>query len=352
MKYLKLSITLLFLLTLSMSLKAQPKKETAEIKRIWDRAAHNAFTDINFLKNNLYIVFREGDGHIPNKDNTGNGKIRILSSPDGDYWESAGLIELEGVDLRDPKISITPKKKMMIVMGGSVYDQQKLTSISTYVSFSDASGKKFSTPEKMEIDEKIRSDYDWLWRVTWHKKIGYGVVYQANVDGEAGKTKAFLVKTTKGIAYELVTELNVEGSPNESTIRFMSGSKMVILMRRGGGDKLGMIGTSKAPYTDWEWEKLNFQLGGPDFEIVPIDKLLVGTRMHDENGAYTALLMGKISEPFKEVMRFPSGGDTSYPGLLSYGGYVWFSYYSSHEGKASIYYTRIPYANLNNLGND
>lgn len=352
MKYLKLLTPLLFLTFLSLNLEAQEKEETVEIKKIWDRAKHNAFTDINFLKGNLYIVFREGDGHIPNKDNTGNGKIRILRSPDGDFWESAGLIELEGVDLRDPKISVTPKKKMMIVMGGSEYDQQKLMARSTYVSFSDASGKKFSTPEKVEIDEKIRSDFDWLWRVTWHDKTGYGVVYQSNVDGEAGKSKAFLVKTSKGIEYELVTELKVDGRPNEATIRFMSGSIMAILIRREGGDKLGMIGTSKAPYTDWKWEKLDFRLGGPNFEIVPIDKLLIGTRIYTDDGPYTALMMGKIGEPFKEVMKLPSGGDNSYPGLFSIGGYVWFSYYSSHEGKASIYYTRIPYANLNNLGND
>ncbi len=121
---------------------------------------------------------------------------------------------------------------------------------------------------------------------------------------------------------------------------------MMIIARRDGDDQMGMLGTSKPPYTDWSWEKLDFKLGGPDFEVVPINKILIGTRVYSEEGPYTALLLGKKNEKFKEVRRLPSGGDTSYPGMFSIGGYVWLSYYSSHEGKASIYYTRIPYSEL------
>ena len=37
----------------------------------------------------------------------------------------------------------------------------------------------------------------------------------------------------------------------------------------------------------------------------------------------------------------PSGGDTSYPGFVWWGDLLWVSYYSSHEGKASIYLARV-----------
>ena len=85
----------------------------------------------------------------------------------------------------------------------------------------------------------------------------------------------------------------------------------------------------------------------PNFEFIPINKVLIATRLNNEDGSYTGLLLGKKGEEFKEVMRLPSGGDTSYAGMFSIGGYIWMSYYSSHEGKASIYYARIPYKELN-----
>lgn len=322
------------------------KDEPIGVKRIWDLGGHNAFPDITYFKGRLFIVFREGDAHIPNKDNTGNGKIRVISSLDGEYWENTGLIELKGVDLRDPKITVTPKKKMMIIMGGSVYEEQELKSISSYVSFSDPTGKNFSSPEPIELDPQIKSDFDWLWRVTWHDKEGYGVLYQSNVDGEEGKTKAYLVKTKKGTEYELVTEMDIEGNPNEATIRFPGGAEMLMLVRRGGEDQKGMLGRSTPPYKDWEWQKLDFDLGGPNLEIIPIDKLLIGTRIKGPDGPYTALLLGKEGEEFKEVMKMPSSGDTGYPGMMSLAGYIWLTYYSSHEGKASIYYIRIPFSEL------
>jgi hypothetical protein len=331
---------------LSLFTQAQVKDETMDIRRIWDRGNHNAFTDIAFFKNKLYVVFREGEGHIPNEDNTGNGIIRVLTSVDGEFWESSVVIKLDGIDLRDPKISVTPKNRLMIIMGGSTYDHQELKSINTYVAMSDPGGARFSDPEPVTLDETIKSDFDWIWRVTWYDKVGYGVLYQSFAGDEKDKTKAYLVKTTKGSEYEVVTELDIDGNPSESTVRFLSGGEMSILVRRDGEDQMGMLGTSKAPYSEWNWRKLDFRVGGPNFEVIPINKILIGTRVYSPEGNYTALLLGKKDEEFKEVMRLPSGGDNSYVGMFTIAGYVWLSYYSSHEGKASIYYARIPYSKL------
>ena len=42
-----------------------------------------------------------------------------------------------------------------------------------------------------------------------------------------------------------------------------------------------------------------------------------------------------------ECLTFPSGGDCSYPGLVWKDGVLHVSYYSSHEGKTSIYFARV-----------
>jgi hypothetical protein len=40
-------------------------------------------------------------------------------------------------------------------------------------------------------------------------------------------------------------------------------------------------------------------------------------------------------------LQLPSGGDTSYPGLVWHDDFLWVSYYSSHEGKAKIYLAKL-----------
>ncbi|HLF34690.1 MAG TPA: hypothetical protein VI583_10645 [Cyclobacteriaceae bacterium] len=44
---------------------------------------------------------------------------------------------------------------------------------------------------------------------------------------------------------------------------------------------------------------------------------------------------------FKPMLTLPSGGDCSYPGMIIHKKILWMSYYSTHEGKTSIYLARI-----------
>ncbi len=41
------------------------------------------------------------------------------------------------------------------------------------------------------------------------------------------------------------------------------------------------------------------------------------------------------------ILTLPSGGDTSYPGLVWHDGLLWVSYYASHEGKTSIFLAKV-----------
>ena len=312
------------------------------VTKIWDSAPHNAFTDMIRYKGKYFCTFREGTGHIPAKDGTGDGKIRILVSTDGDTWESAALIAKEGFDLRDAKLSITPDGRLMVVMGGSIYEQAVLKGRMPHVSFSDKKGEKFSDPKPLLIDSDIRSNNDWLWRVTWYKKTGYGVVYQPG--------GAYLVKTTNGINYQLVTKLDVNGSPNEATVDFSKSGDMRIIIRRESDDRNGWLGFSSTPYIDWKWTDLGIRLGGPHMITLPNGKTLIGSRTyvtenfvnHSHTSLYGLDRQGKTTL----LLTFPSGGDTSYPGFVVKGKELWVSYYSGHEGRTSIYLAKLKYKNL------
>jgi hypothetical protein len=301
---------------------------------IWNEAPHCAFTDLARFKGSFYCTFRAGTGHVPGRSGA-NGIIRVIASADGEDWESVALLRDEGVDLRDPKISITPDGRLMLTIGGSFYRQGKRLKCEPRVAFSDADGRDFSSPQPALIDESTRTEHDWLWRVTWHDGLAWGVVYHAS-RAAAGPGHR-LVRSRDGIAYEHVVTLDMDGFPNETTLRFAADDEMIALVRREGEDRTGRLGRSRPPYEEWNWSDVGIRLGGPDFLILPGGELIAGSRLYLETGAKTALFCVNESDRLRELFRLPSGGDTSYPGLVVHEGKLWISYYSSHEGRTAIY---------------
>jgi hypothetical protein len=65
--------------------------------------------------------------------------------------------------------------------------------------------------------------------------------------------------------------------------------------------------------------------------------------------AHRLELDGGVKKPrdagkLQEALKLPSGGDTSYAGLVWHAVLLWVSYYSSHEGKSAIYLARVKVA--------
>ena len=129
---------------------------------------------------------------------------------------------------------------------------------------------------------------------------------------------------------------------NEATVRFSPSGEMFIYLRREEHGKEGLLLKSDFPYKEHAWVNLEHRLGGPNFIFVPdTEKLVLGTRLYYESGAKTGLFLSDYHGKHKLITEFPSGGDTSYPGLIWHDEFLWVSYYSSHEGKTSIYLAKI-----------
>jgi len=310
--------------------------QEVEVLKIWDKAPHNAFTDLIRFRSSFYCAFREAPGHVP-REEADNGRIRILRSEDGIVWESAALLSSGKYDLRDPKLSVAPGKKLMVTMGGSYYVNGKIIGLMPHVAFSD-DGKKFTDPFPAIVDEEIRTPNDWIWRVTWNDGMGYGVVYQSRTEGN--KTKVRLLQTVDGIAYSQLSDLALDSLPNESTIRFDKDDNMLILIRREGG-AFGLLGESVFPYTDWKWTNLGYRLGGPNFLVLKNSLLCMATRLYSPGGNKTVVNVTARNGKILKQIELPSGNDTSYPGMLIYRKMLWITYYSGHEGKTSVYLAKI-----------
>ncbi len=101
------------------------------VQKIWNAGPHNAFTDLIRFQDRWWCTFREATAHVG-----GNGKSRVLESTDGLEWKPAALVEEDGIDLRDPKLSITPDGRLMMIMGGSIYEGKTLKGRQPRVAFS------------------------------------------------------------------------------------------------------------------------------------------------------------------------------------------------------------------------
>ena len=297
------------------------KPELVSVKKIWHGAKHNAFTDLTRFHDQWFCTFRESEAHVG-----GNGKIQVLTSTDGEKWTSAALLAEDGIDLRDPKFSITPDNRLMLVLGGSVYEGKKLKERQSRVAFSD-DGHKWTAPQR------VLEKGDWLWRVTWYRGRAYGISYNNGIK---------LVESKDGIDFKTLTTLDVPGQPNEATLRFMDNADCVALVRREAEDKQAWIGISKAPYKNWKWQPAGMQIGGPNFIVLGGYDMFASGRQYGATWADSKTFFGHMDlKSVKSELVLPSGGDCSYAGMAWYDDLIWMSYYSSHEGPTDIYLAKI-----------
>lgn len=311
-----------------------PWPELRAVRKIWAAAPHNAFTDLARHQDTWYCVFREGSGHIPGT----NGVIRVLRSADGEVWASVARIAETGVDLRDPKLSVMPDGRLMLLMGGSVYAGQEsaqdraFASARTRVAFSN-DGNTWSRPQPVSVEG------EWLWRVTWHGETGYGFGYTFLVP--AKDVSLTLWRTCDGLHYEKVAapRLPPECWPDEATVRFLPDDTMLALVRNERNAGPAFLGRSRPPYTAWEWKNSGHTVQGPNLVVVDQDRIVYAGR---DYLPWPVTAFGTVTPSgAKRQFTLPSGGDTSYPGLVWHAGRLWMSYYASHEGKASIYLATV-----------
>src|SRR5690606_32846514 len=149
-------------LTFSLLGKTQTIEEGVEIRKIWGNEYYNAFTSLIFFNNYFYCSFRQGSDHVGGED----GVVRIIRSKNRIDWESVAVLEKDGYDLRDPKLSVAPDGRLMVIIGGSVYKDKELKSRLSHVSFSNQKGEKFSHPQPVYVDDRLKTNMDWLCRVS------------------------------------------------------------------------------------------------------------------------------------------------------------------------------------------
>jgi hypothetical protein len=308
----------------------------AECRKIWDQAPHNAFTDLTRFQDRWYCVFREGTAHV-----SPDGAVRVISSDDACAWESAAQITSPTADLRDPKLAIGPSGQLAVYAGAALHNPGEYTHQS--MAWFSSDGKTWSDPVS------IGEPGIWIWRVVWNKDAALAFGYS--------KSKGVrLYRSDDGKRFETVVETAfTEGYPNETSLVFNAAGDCWCLLRRDEGAKSAQLGFSKPSYTEWTWKDLGTRIGGPHMIRVPqaeagasvstataavAGELRAVVRLYNDTRTVLCRIDPETGA-LSELVTLPSGGDTSYAGLVWHDDRLWVSYYSSHEGKASIYLAQV-----------
>lgn len=303
------------------------KPEIVAVRKIWDKAPHNAFTDLIRHQDQFVCVFREGQGHV-----SADGAIRVIGSKDGREWTSLARLELPGADLRDPKIVTAPDGRLMIVAAAARNRKPNADADHQSMVWFSRDGREW------DHGRDVADPDFWLWRVVWRDVQAYGVGY-----GTTRTNKLIrLYRSRDGSSFEtLVENLFDKGYPNETGLSFLDDGTMVCLLRRDEAPQTGMLGTAPPPYTSWTWRELDARIGGPQLLRLPDGRFVAAVRLYDKNVRTALGWIDPRAGTFREFLALPSGGDTSYPGLVWHDGQLWVSYYSSHEGKTDIYLAQV-----------
>ena len=197
--------------------------ELVEVKKIWDQAPHNAFTDLVRFRDRWYCVFREGQKHV-----SPDGALRVLTSADGEKWESAALLTSADSDLRDAKIAVTPDGRLML--GGAARCTRR-----SRTRTSRSSGSP-TTARRGPSRRRWATPATGCGATTWHKDAWYGVGYGTGKEPR----QARLYRSTDGKDFtRIVDKLHDEGYPNETSILFQPDDTALCLLRRDGKPNTG-----------------------------------------------------------------------------------------------------------------
>ena len=295
-----------------------------QVDKIWEQGQYNSFTDLVMFQGKLFCAFREAKQHGVSTD----GSIRILVSKDTHTWHSAALIASDRGDLRDPHLTVTPDNRLMLSVCIAGHPHPTLVSASYF----SRDGTHWKGPETFGDTNA------WMWRVTWKDDAAYGFSYRCEAPYFIQ-----LFKSPNGTEFSAVGAPCFEGVYNNetSTMIFQDNGTALCLLRCSGPAHLG---TALPPYDQWTWKQLGRRVGGPEMIELPDGRLVACGRLYDDPVRTALCWVDPEAGVLTEFLTLPSGGDTSYPGLLWHEGQLLVSYYSSHEGqKARIYLARVEF---------
>ncbi len=338
---------------------ATPAQEIA-LTKIHDDGTYNAFTDLAKFQGQYYCTFRSAISH----GGAGHdvlGEIVVTRSSDTKQWSEVARFSSVGVDLRDPKLLVTPTDIRVYAVDCRLRPKGAIRYANCAWTSTDGTTWSESQP--------MAPGY-----IFWRPKMNQGKFYVPAYVRRPGYCGVDVLVSDDGYDWHVqstpIPPATVKGETlwaNETEILFLENGKALLFARRNytgtpnpelakyGGFRSGIVLQSDAnTLTQWEVldESLYFHCpaaiehNGRIF-LAGRDKLEMDDGRVTETGRLWEFVAG---QGFTELLHFKTHGDSSYMGMVPEGDELLVSYYSTHggetayfekPGKADIYLSRV-----------
>ena len=170
----------------------------------------------------------------------------------------------------------------------------------------------------------------WLWRTVWYRSIAYSFGRYEPKDHLLQ-----FYRGTDGVDFRAHGEPRVGACPcNESDFLFLDDATCVSLTRCDGGNAL--LGRAAPPHDTWTWTDLGVRIGGPALLRLPDGRTVAAVRLYEPRPRTALCWLELDTATMTEFVTLPSGGDTSYAGMVWHDDLLWLTYYSSDDYLASM----------------
>ncbi|MFO7975235.1 MAG: hypothetical protein R6V12_11435 [Candidatus Hydrogenedentota bacterium] len=300
---------------------------------------HNAFTDLIRWKDMYYLCFRHGEHH-----SSMDGEIRVMRSADLKVWEPCGTLKTYGDD-RDPHFAAT-EDRLYVYFG--VWDLEHAEDHGT-PSRQDVRSH-FALSEDGETWSKVQGVYDqkwWLWRVQHHADAFYSIAYSA-FRPRPSMRESRLLRSENGLDWEYVSTVTKERMSGEADMWFDDDGSMWLVTRTGERPGHAWLHRAGPDKQTWTAHDLGDLIHSPAI-VNWKDRFFVAGRGRKTGGGFVTRLweLYPSEHRVRELLTLPSGGDTSYPGLLvdpasrdAENPALFISWYSQHEQESAPNYTK------------
>ena len=272
------------------------------MEKVSTEGEHNAFTDLILWDGYYYICYRHGETH-----NSMDGEIHVQRSLDMRAWEPCGVIRTMGDD-RDPHFAATDDT-LYLYFG--VWDLTH--SDDTSPPDRKAVRSHCAKTQDGTTWSKVQAVYDsgwWLWRVRVLDGVFYTAAYTA-VRPTPDKRVTQLLRSDDGLEWELVSTVTDQNMAGEADMWLEANGAMSLLTRTRNN---AILYRSDEPRQTWTATQLDALVHSPVMAQWNDRRFIAGRDKHE--GKTVTKLWELDGDRLAELMVLPSGGDTSYAGLI------------------------------------